>query len=665
MKLISFILLIALIMSVAFGCDNGIEYHSSRDPFDYSVEQEIKNLVNDGEFAEGGKDWVFEGKSSVAGEASKGIFDSNSIVFTGEGKALYTIKDVEPGTYSLRYFLKGQGDIVSAEMNVQVDGKGVLKVPYHPYDDWFEYASGAIVLEKKSVITLIMQVKGESEVSSSASSGGDLSSGDSGAKALEESTVRLYLDNVRLLKLPDDANPEPYVGDDPVSLLAKRDDGSYYMEVNKAPCLNRRVDIGFIDENFEMAVARAAQAGFEIFTVTLPWRDVQSTNNKNSLTFEKIDLILAAAEKNNMKVDLVWAGSSYNGTSELAPNWVQYDHSLHSRNPQDGSCETVSTGKNSFGKLCIADHNSKKLLSYESAAVTGLIDYITKHDVDRRIVGIQLQHNPAIAFYASRTQGYESTARFLNELARIIKASDRSILVRVNSPDGIAPHFAFNTKYIDYNSCEVNSQSMGVVLSRFDTFNSRIPAISSGAFYANTPSQSIAAYLKGSALALELADLTEQGQEGSTGEKSEESAGYRSIRNLNFAVAKVEGPLVLAPAELKTGFNYSIDKPITFLNEIKECGGIFIKCQNITASAPVSLAFVKDSAVYFISDTSAYFSIYGTPGNSTLGSFSRHGVWTDGESPVLSDNRDGSFGAHCGEGQALKIQVINSGKPLQ
>lgn len=663
MKVFSFILAVALLLLVFAGCGKGDG--AEEGSLLLSPEKEIENLVADGEFANGGKDWILEGDIALSDKESKGNFDSRSLVFTGEGKALYTIKDVEPGTYSLRFFLKGQGEVPPAEMTVQVDGKGVAKIPYTPFEGWFEYASGAIEVSKKGVVTLILQVKSENASSSGnfSTTSKDVSS-QSGGMAQAESvkeTFRLFLDGVRFLKLPQGANPEPVAGDDPVSFLAKREDGSFYMNVNGAPYLYRRVDIGFIDDNFEQSVARAAEAGFEVFTVTLPWKDVQSTNNENSLNFDKIDVVLLAAERNNIRADIVWAGSSYNGTVELAPLWLQYDHTLHSKGEKD-KCETILTGRNANEKQCIADFGNKKLLEYESKAIKGLIEYIGSKDVDRRIVGIQLQHNPAIAFYASRVQGYEAAARYLDELGKIIKDSDRPMLVRVNSPEGLAPHFAFNTQHIDFNVCEVNSQSMALILTRFDSYNSRVPALFAGAVYGNTSSQIVASYLKGAAISLKLKDIEALGQDE---EDYRETAEYRSIRNLNFAAAKVEGPLVLATNEQKTGFNYSIDKPLNFLNEIKECSGVFIKCQNLNGNAPVSIAFVNEGAVYSISDSMAYFSVYGTLGTASVGSFTRQGAWTDGEVLLLNDNLDGSFGAVCGEGQALRIQVVNSGKPIQ
>ncbi len=603
----------------------------------YFTPDKYENLVEDPLFENGLGKWQItgDGKVSSAYKRYKGV--GNSIRFTRSGTATYVIENVKEGQYAFRCFLHDRGKAGDTTISVYVNDEVVYSQKALTYWWWIEYASDLLFVPDKAQVKIVIDVKTEERI--------DLAIGE-----------------VQFLHIPY-AIPEPVSAENPVSRLVKRSDGTYYMEIGGKPSLHRTVQVPDPSdaEYFENAVKNIKAAGFDSFTVWVKWKNIQRHSyDTEKFDFSLVQRIIDMANKHDMFVDIIWTGSHMCGNVNSAPVWIQYDHFLHSKDPETGECEKLnnSNSKNPIHDYCIADFGNETLLEYESAAISKLMDYLAENDTERRIVVIQIENEVSHTIYNSKRQTFEMAVKYINALAKIVKESKHPMITRVNNGMGNSASFIFNTPYIDINGPDTYSD--GIALSDLmsgNTFNARVPHIAENEGVDNATSHNIVTFLKGGCMWIYPATYDHyHDKPGLFDDGFVWTEHTYKISNLFSAMAKIEGHYVKALHKNKVGFNYLTQTPSTAYNEIKYIDKVGVRMESSSNSAPVGTAMKEGKFVYCIADSECYFSVAGKVKKVTAGYFDDKDDWVV-EQVIEAENTNGESRVKYRTGTAIRFEL--------
>lgn len=611
----------------------------SFDPDTFEIPEKLENLIPDPTFSTSTEGWTFEGAVAINTGVSRNKKDDKSVRFTGFGYALFKASNVPAGKYTLRYFLYDKGPVRQADMVVFVNGQRKLSMSYNQRGWWSEYATGAFDVPEGASVSIKLTVDGG------------------------EGLV-VDLDEVYLLKVPYDI-PEPVAGENPVSRLVKREDGTYYIEVHGKPFLWRGAHASdSVVEDVNILARKIKEAGYNVFTRGVHWRTVQPTAAPQ-YDFSVIDAIIRAANENDMYADIVWAGSMFCGNTHTATPGIRGLHDVHAKDPVTGLCEQKAIDKQGKDLMCMADFANEKLLEIEGRVFKALIDYIAEKDTERRIISIQIENEPAESIYNSKSLTFENLARHINYLGKIVKESDHPMIVRVNHGFGNAAHFIFNTPYIDMNGTDPYWDNIGIInRSVKDTFNSRIGHLSENGGYENSSAQLASAYAMNGYVAIyPVGPDTYWNRPGLYGPNFEVLSLTERIRDLNLAAEKITPVLARAPYNAKAAFNTSDSGVISNPVEVKKLNGIAVRMEALEANGATGIAVVEGNYVYCIADRAAFFSVFGEGVKTYTGAFNEDGVFVADKELRLQDAKDGSFRAEYTPQTAIRFEFSKAVEP--
>ena len=637
--ILSIVLALLMVLSVFAGCKDKEPAKNEKVEKPFKIAKTLTNLVENGRFETDTNGWILKGGAKHTTEKSRNSTDTGSLVIEGEGAASYVASDVKPGKYQLRLYTYDMVAHNSIEITVFVNQAPIQRIVVYPRGYWIEYVSNIIEIEEKSEISFRVNAFGASG--------------------------KLIVDEVQLLLIPYDT-PEPVTGENPVSCLRKREDGTYYIEVNGNPTMFNFVHLYDEHKKYsldEMA-AKAKEAGYNCFIPAIThgffWRDVQP-NFTSTPDFTKLNEILEVAEKYDMYVDLQWYGIGYGASTEGAPTFVKSAHDFHSKKP-DGTCDTYSLGY----ECCIADYGNEKLLETEKKVFKQFIEYIAKKDVNKRIVGIEIECESTEAIYHSHQVTVEKIANYINELGKLVKESAHPMITHVNLGYGMAPHFMFNTPYIDMNGSDPYAANAGVterlVASRFDT---RIPHIMENCGFNNINTHVLKTVAQGGHLSMyPINDNSWNGTNGVYGEDFAYMPWTRKLTALNNAFIASRSVLVTVPLKNLKAFNIETNSASNKYSKIQTVGGYAVRMESRSNADAVGLAFVYKDAIYCIADGDAYFSLFGEDVKVEYGTFDKTGKWTATDEKIpLQDCKDGSFRADYIGGKVMKLTTKKKVNP--
>ncbi len=599
---------------------------------DFVVAQELPNLIENGRFETSADGWTLSGNAAFTTERSRRVTDNGALKIDGTGKAEYSVSNLSLGKYQVRAFAYDTELGNNAKITVSIDGVTAQTINIVARNWWLEYVTKPLEIAQGSTVTVVVELI------------------DSGT---------IILDEVQLIKIPYET-PEPVSGNNPVSQLVKREDGTYYVEINGNPAMLNSVHL--YDENgvysLDEMAAKAKEAGYNCFIPAISnglfWRDIQPklTSTPN---FSKIDEILEVAEKYDMYVDLQWYGVGYGAGSVGAPQYVREDHTLHSHKP-DGTCDTYQLGAN--GEItCVPDYTSQKLLDYEKAIFAKLIDYVAQKDVNRRIVGIEIECEGIESVYKSHEVTIEGFAAYVNELGKIVKESAHPMITHVNLGYGLAPHFILNTPYIDMNGTDPYGGNAKVTATMVaNTFDSRVPHIMESCGFNNLSVHFANTIVQGGHLSMyPLANNSWNDSNGVYGKDFEWMPWTRRLISLNRAILKCASVLVTKPLDMLQSFNADKNYASSTYSETKPVGDYNLAMASKDGTDPVGIAFLHEGSIYCFADNEAYFAVSGENVSAEYGYFTQEGIWVSEESLTLEACDDGSMRVAYAAEHILKI----------
>lgn len=614
---------------------------------EFKVAETLENLVKDGRLIKGGEGWSFTGKAGVFIGFSRNHSDDACIRFTGNGSAEYRIDKAPAGEYSLRYFLYDRGPVKKADMTVSVNGK--VEVCFHltPRGWWSEYASKPITVPEDSTVVIRMDVEGNADDSV------DLDNtwayeltGTEDMKSKQD--ICVDLDEVQFIKIPYPI-PEPEEGENYVSRLVRRDDGTYYMEVNGKPFLCRHAHASDLHvRDMRTRVQKLKEAGFNTFTAGMSWRNAQSKPDQSDLDdidFSAVDEAIAIAEEFDMYVSFGFAGAGNCGILKSAPDYVKKDHTLHARDPITGECHQKANAKDGSDRMCLADYGNPRLMELEGNVLKRIIDYINEKDKNNRIIMFKVENEPLEAIYACTRMDHPDVAKHLDYLASIVKHSRRSMLVYVNHGFGNAAHFIYNTPHIDFNGTDPYTNSMSAINKiLLDPFNSRIACLAENGGYDNSSAQFAAAYARdGFVSPYPIGPDTYWDRPGLYGFDFDKHEFVvleltKKIMSINFSCAKISEVLVKQPYSHKASFNTEDSGMQKGYCGTKLLGEIRVTMETPEDKAIAGVAVSQDRAVYIAADDDCLFTLDRPIVSAETGVY-ENGMWTTHEILPIVDNK--------------------------
>ncbi|HZK35000.1 MAG TPA: cellulase family glycosylhydrolase [Bacillota bacterium] len=614
---------------------------------EFKVAEKLENLVKDGRLEKDGEGWSFSGNASVFKGFSRNQTADSCIRFTGSGSAEYRLDKVPEGEYSLRYFLYDRGPIKRADMTVTVSGG--VKANFHltPRGWWSEYASDSIFVPKDSLVVIRMDV--EDNADNSVSADNTWSYELSGTEDMKSNTdICVDLDEIQFIKIPYTI-PEPKRTENYVSCLAKRDDGTYYMEVDGKPFLSRHAHAFDLHvHDMRERVKKLKEAGFNTFSSGMDWNRTQTEPDQSDLDdidFSKVDEAIEIAEELDMYVSFGFSGAGNCGILKSAPEYIRNDHSLHAKDPITGQCHQKSNAKDGSDRMCLADYGNPRLMELEGNVVKRIIDYINERDKNNKIVMFKLENEPLESIYACTDMHQEDVARHIDYLAAIIKNSKKSMMVYANHGFGSAAHFVYNTPHIDFNGTDPYTNSMSAINKiLLDPFNSRIACIAENGGYDNSAAQFAAAYARdGFVSPYPIGPDTYWDRPGLYGYDFDKDEFIvleltKKITSINLSCAKISEVLVKQPYSHKSSFNTEDSGMQKGYCGTKLLGEVKVTMDSAKDKAIAGLAVADGNAIYCAADDDCTFTLDRPILSAESGEY-KNGRWVCEKSLPLKDNK--------------------------
>lgn len=196
--------------------------------------------------------------------------------------------------------------------------------------------------------------------------------------------------------------------------------GKNYIEYKNKPYLLYGVQIRMdeaaeISKNYndlEMNFLKASEIGFRSVMLPLRWREFEREDGV--FDYEMLDNYFLWANKYNLTIHLLWFGSNVCGKQKSIPAFILEDAVTYKR----------------FENSDFIDLSNDVLLEREKAALIRVMQRIFEKDTEQRTAILQIENEPD---YASGWQNqYREALRYIDELGKLVKNSDYSVVTRVN-----------------------------------------------------------------------------------------------------------------------------------------------------------------------------------------------------------------------------------------
>ncbi len=588
------------------------------------------NLIPDSTFSKDTEGWEITGNADIMPGKSRNSTDTKSLAFIGEGQASYILENVPAGTYRLSYSAYTAWSAVDAlDSVVLVNGEEAARLQMVFMEWWGEYVTPNIQVPEGAKVEIRFAMEGGAE-------------------------GEAYVDEVMFCRIPP--AEEPYAGENPVSRLVKKPDGTYYVEVNGKPTTLRvsyAADSG--GATIDQMASLIKEAGFNTFSYELGWQ-ILMPRGFNTMDFRVVDSLLAAAEKYDMYVQLNWTGVMFCGAMMRTAPVVTTMHDLHSKKPGTDECEVFVFNGADGNKIeyCMPDLCNKQLLEIEGSSLQKLMDYLADHDTQRRVVGIQLENEAQEGIYQSEVLALDRLAGHMDYLAKIVKESRHPMICYVNSVLGAS--YLYNTKYIDINGTDFYSESIRNLNYKMETENSRIPIFPENGGQGAAPVVLSVLYANGGHVATyPVAADNYWGRPGLYGSGYSMTSITKSILNINTGVSKLGTVLALALQNQRVAFNHDDNGIVMSPREVKMVGNVPIGFESMRADAPTGIAVCKDNAVYVLADKPVFFTVFAAGASAETGYFDENDVWVKDKDLAVKESGEGFCVSYTQPGDLVKI----------
>lgn len=585
------------------------------------------NLVANPGFENGASGWTASGSAPgsvtgdgvLAGEKAFGMYARSA--YTSALETMVT--NCRAGLYDARVWVRYRGVFESAKFQAYVDGTLAKEVALiSPQAWWLQYVLSGIPVSDGGELRLRVVVE--------ANPG-----------------LEVYLDEFEVRRI--EPAPEPYTPPNAISRLARRPDGTYYIEVDGKPFLYNLVQNPEINE---VIAAKIAEVNYKAFTLWIKWWEIEPRIGE--FNWRVIENAIDLANKYDLRFDIVWAGSNFCGHLDggnAAPDWLVTDHTFHWKH--DGVCEV-------FDRRHVADYTNPALLLIERNSLASLMNHIAAYDRHHRVIGIQIE-NEANPTWLYTHYPKAAIVNYLNELARAVKESTYPVITRVNLGFGATADFCFNTPYIDMNGSDPYVPHVGNTILNLDNrINSRFPHLAENGGYTNSTSHMVAAFVRGGGYNIyKLEYDTYWKRPGVYGSNYQYEHHTREIRDFNAALNKIAPLIARSVSANMLGFNYDTgaNEPAADFSATGTVAGRTVCFASANGNAPVGMVVADGKYLYCIADNDARFSVLAKPVSCEWGYLDGDGRWVSRGRRAAKKNGDGSYSIRYKATEALRIEL--------
>lgn len=410
-----------------------------------------------------------------------------------------------------------------------------------------------------------------------------------------------------------------------ISAIERGKNGKVYITVDGKPFLYNAVQSMYpASKDYSEYVKAAADAKFTVFSFWLYWRLLEPLNGM--FDFSEIDRVIDAAVDNDIKLDIIWAGSNFcdHLDHRFAPKWLFCDSKYYLKDKN--GIPYIAEG---YNEACpespAADPCNKELLQLEQRVLKALFEHLAEYDTTHRVIAIQLENEINMQGYWG---GKSSVLAYINELGRAVKESRYSVVTRVNTNDLEMDADIDALEFIDGQGLDVYDDNVDIIRCAMRDSNcTKFKHIAENHVPYNSTALIVAALANGGFYNIyRIDDDVKYNKPGVYDAKLCITEDTLKHKKLNSALCGMAEILATAATEDIIEFNTeTASHPIRNYKAMRTLGGGFVGMKT-DGYATVGLAVYHNGYYYCIADDRATFFVYSRELECETGVF-ENGEW--------------------------------------
>jgi len=438
-----------------------------------------------------------------------------------------------------------------------------------------------------------------------------------------------------------------------VSRIVTNDQGKTYLEVEGKPFLYNCVQSWFPPEaDYEIYMQKTAEVNYKVFCFWLLWAQLEP--EEGVFDWSSIDRVIDLANKYDLRLDLLWGGSSFCGAMDprFVPSWLMERDDLKVKNPYG---QPVLTPQGDVGFWPHMDYSNPEVFEIEKRMVAALMEHLHAYDTNNRVIFFQVENEVNLpgrvgSHEWSKLHDMELVLDYCNRIGQVVKDSPYKIATRMNWSGQVLFEEAYGLEFIDCQGADIYTDDIEVV-RKFIRQNRGFAYIAENSAYRNSSSLITAALGAGGFYHIYRLDYDHVWKkpgvwDDNWGYLKREGAVTYDILALNAALNKVAPWITTAPADNFLEFNTEESQPKWDYDATKEFKGASIGFRNSGSTVdgePVGLVLEKGGAFYLIADKNARFSFGREPVTCESGGLNEEGNWVKMHGKNVTLEEDGRY----------------------
>jgi len=437
-----------------------------------------------------------------------------------------------------------------------------------------------------------------------------------------------------------------------VSKIVTNQAGKTYLEVDGKPVLYNSVQSWLPEDgDYELNMRKAHDIGYKVFTFWFPWRMIEPS--QGNYDWEPLNQMIKQAEKYNMHLDVVWAGTNFCGGLDprFTPDFVLTNTDFLYK---DEYGRVYKRKQAEMGMCTLANYDNEELLAIESTTLKTMMEYLARRDTTHRVVFFQIQNEPNHAEWAQ--QGKEKVLAYCDALGKVIKESPYIIATRINMAHSEYEPFIETLKYIDCQGVDPFRDGVELI-EKLASAKTKMPHIAENAAYENSSSLMAITLASGGFYNIYRLDYDHIWQKpGVYGDNWIHLHQTYDIKLFNEGINKMAVQVAEAPAQNMITFNTETDMPEGKYNRFKSLKGLEIGFTSLSKwrQQGVGFCLYKDSARYVMADNHCYFKFHEKV-TLRAGYFNEAGEWINQHEPNLIKNNQGEYEFYYYPGECVRV----------
>ena len=437
-----------------------------------------------------------------------------------------------------------------------------------------------------------------------------------------------------------------------VSKIVTNQAGKTYLEVDGKPVLYNSVQSWLPEDgDYELNMRKAHDIGYKVFTFWFPWRMIEPS--QGNYDWEPLNQMIKQAEKYNMHLDVVWAGTNFCGGLDprFTPDFVLTNTDFLYK---DEYGRVYKRKQAEMGMCTLANYDNEELLAIESTTLKTMMEYLARRDTTHRVVFFQIQNEPNHAEWAQ--QGKEKVLAYCDALGKVIKESPYIIATRINMAHSEYEPFIETLKYIDCHGVDPYRDGVELI-EKLASAKTKMPHIAENAAYENSSSLMAITLASGGFYNIYRLDYDHIWQKpGVYGDNWIHLHQTYDIKLFNEGINKMAVQVAEAPAQNMITFNTETDMPEGKYNRFKSLKGLEIGFTSLSKwrQQGVGFCLYKDSARYVMADNHCYFKFHEKV-TLRAGYFNEAGEWINQHEPNLIKNNQGEYEFYYYPGECVRV----------